>query len=90
MRRAVAVVAVHGGALSNLVFADPGKLRFVLELLPALHPWMHYHHLCAALGVPYAALPIAGAHYDALLALPASELQDVDRFFARLWAERFY
>ena len=27
MRRAVAVVAVHGGALSNLVFAEPGKVR---------------------------------------------------------------
>ena len=47
---------------------------------------MHFHHLCAALGVPYAALPVAGGHHDVRLVLKESDLRDIDRFFARLWA----
>ena len=45
------VVGVHGAALANLVFCQPGTR--VLELIPSDTPWPFYYSLCSSGGMPY-------------------------------------
>lgn len=45
------IVGVHGAALANLVFCQPGTR--VLELLPSDTPWPYYYSLCSSGGMPY-------------------------------------
>jgi capsular polysaccharide biosynthesis protein len=45
------IVGVHGAALANLVFCQPGTR--VLELLPSDTPWPYYYSLCSSAGMPY-------------------------------------
>ena len=46
--RAVAVVGVHGGALSNILFCRDGTL--IVEIAPRSVQSWHYAHAAAALG----------------------------------------
>jgi hypothetical protein len=45
------VVGVHGAALANLVFCQPGTR--VLELVPSDTPWPFYYSLCSSGRMPY-------------------------------------
>lgn len=61
-RRARAVVGVHGGALSNVLFsahdsAENGRVLLV-ELTVASRIAAHYAHAAAALGLRYQAVPL--------------------------------
>jgi capsular polysaccharide biosynthesis protein len=49
------VVAVHGAAMTNLVYLRQGAR--VLELVPSHHPFRYYRTLCAALECPHGYLP---------------------------------
>ncbi len=61
-RRACAVVGVHGGALSNVLFSahdDVHAARVMLvELTVASRIAAHYAHTAEALGLRYAAVPL--------------------------------
>ena len=61
--RAVAVVGVHGAGLSNCLFASRGAL--LIELVPREPCYRDYQHLSAALGLRYAAVPLARGVYEA-------------------------
>jgi hypothetical protein len=56
------IVALHGGALSNLVFAQPGAA--VIELIPANYVWPFYFRLAGAVGLQYA--PVIGTEPTAV------------------------
>lgn len=48
------IVAVHGAALANLIYARPGAR--LIEVIPSSNPWPYYRCLCGALGIEYGIL----------------------------------
>jgi capsular polysaccharide biosynthesis protein len=54
LARATHVVAVHGAAMTNLVYLRRGAR--VLELVPSHNPYRYYRTLCAALDCPHSYL----------------------------------
>jgi hypothetical protein len=48
------VVAIHGAAMTNLLYCQPGTR--VLELIPSNNAWPFYRALCAAGDMPYGAV----------------------------------
>jgi hypothetical protein len=76
------VVGIHGAAMTNLVFCQPGTK--VLELLPTDMPWRHFYSLCSSGGMPYGVLmgrslrqrrSLASAATDAPFDVPVDELR---------------
>eukprot|EP00760_Papus_ankaliazontas_P033804 PhM_4_TR6748/c1_g1_i1/m.16183 len=58
--KATVIIGVHGGALSNLVFATPSPTTWVIELGRADHPAArHYRNIAEALLMRYTCLSFA-------------------------------
>lgn len=55
------IVGVHGAALANLVYAQPGTR--LLELIPTSNPWPCFRDLSAAAGLSYAAISCQSLHH---------------------------
>ena len=74
-RRATVVVGVHGAALANALFCEPGAL--IVELGPENPAARHYEHLAQAAGLGYARVALDASLAAADVAVDARRLAEV-------------